>query len=97
MGGGAGSDIGTAIALLGSNNKPLSNQILMNAERPKFQGTAENYAASWHWVLGDFLDFLGFFSCSVWWTLRCPSVLFPRVWKRSKIALGVRGMTDLVT
>jgi hypothetical protein len=44
MGGGAGSDIGTAIALLGSIKNPLSNQILMNAERPKLQGTAENYA-----------------------------------------------------
>jgi hypothetical protein len=28
-------------ALLGSINNPLSNQIIMNAERPKFQGTAE--------------------------------------------------------
>ncbi len=28
----------------GALKNPLSNQILMNTERPKFQGTAENYA-----------------------------------------------------
>jgi hypothetical protein len=42
--GGACSDIGTAFAFLRSITKPVSDQILMNAERPKFQGTAENYA-----------------------------------------------------
>ncbi len=44
LGEGASSDIGIAIAPLVSINNPLSNQIFMNAERPKFKGTAENYA-----------------------------------------------------
>jgi hypothetical protein len=44
LGGGAASELGTAMALLGSINNPLSNQIIMNAERPKFQGTAENFS-----------------------------------------------------
>ncbi len=44
LGVGAASELGTAMALLGSINNPLSNQIIMNAERPKFQGTAENFS-----------------------------------------------------
>ena len=32
------------MALLGSINNPLSNQIIMNAEKPKFQGTAANFS-----------------------------------------------------
>ncbi len=44
MGGGAALELGTAMALLGSINNPLSNQNIMNAERSKFQGTAENFS-----------------------------------------------------
>ena len=32
------------MALMGSINNPLSNQIIMNANKPKFQGTAENFS-----------------------------------------------------
>ncbi len=42
LGGGAASELGTAMVLLASINNPLSNEIKTNAERPKFQGTAEN-------------------------------------------------------
>ena len=34
----------TAMKLLGSINNPLSNKIIMNAERPKFQRTASNFS-----------------------------------------------------
>ncbi len=44
LGVGAASELGTAMALLGSINNPLSDQIIMNAEKPKFQGTAENFS-----------------------------------------------------
>ncbi len=43
LGGGAVSELGTAMAILGSIINPLSNQIKMNAERPNFQETAENF------------------------------------------------------
>ena len=42
LGGGAASELGTAMALLGSIRNPLSNQIFMNAEKPKFKGAAAN-------------------------------------------------------
>ena len=47
VGGGTGSDMGTAMALLGglsTFNNPLLSQILMEANRPKFQGTAEHFS-----------------------------------------------------